>query len=56
MKAELPSGEANEREIDEALAQRGREVCGRYEIEVSERWDGRWREKVLEKEGRSVGV
>jgi hypothetical protein len=48
--------EGNEQEVDEALAERGREVCTKYGIEVSQRWDGRWREKVLEKEGRIVEV
>ncbi|GAA6037451.1 hypothetical protein JCM8097_008193 [Rhodosporidiobolus ruineniae] len=49
----VASGEGKEptyEEVDEALAQKGREVCERLGIEVRERWEPEWRERVLEKE------
>ncbi|GAA5830075.1 hypothetical protein JCM11251_006865 [Rhodosporidiobolus azoricus] len=46
--------EVSERDVDEELARRGREVCRRVGVEVRREWDGEWREKVLAKERRAI--
>ncbi|GAA5870688.1 hypothetical protein JCM8547_005030 [Rhodosporidiobolus lusitaniae] len=40
--------EVSERDVDERLAQKGREVCEKAGVEVRREWDKGWREKVIE--------